>query len=828
MSPGRRRREAPGRLPTLVAVALLALVPIVVLSVVLVRVSSNALEEQAESQVAAAALGSASAVEQELGRLGDVVDTYRGITSTSEALVAGDRSSLRAIVRGLYANDTVDLAFVADAEGILLDLLPETPSSIGRDFSARDWYRGAAATGDVYVSEAFQPRVDLDLVVVAAAPVFATDGSGEVIGFIGTGRELTDLQAYIDDFAASQHVALTVIDQAGTVVASPWEDGQSEAAVGRAMDTSTASVRSQRHSHDGEVFLSASAAVDVHGWTVVAEVSEHVALAARGRIVTVASVLAALLILLTVSALAKMYRILGRQVESVRRRTESEAFLESIIDNIPSVVSVKRADDLRIVQVNRAGLEMLRCKKEDLLGRNNADLAGAEVAEMVDALDRSVVDGRKSVEVEAFTMPKRYGGRTLNIKKIPILDSDGAVAHVLEISDDVTDSRAALEELETAWAEAEKANEAKNDFLSRMSHELRTPLNAVLGFGQLLEFEELSDQQQASVQQILRGGRHLLGLINEVLDISRIETGNLSLSLEPVALGPLIEESLHLVRPLADADGLTMPEGQMPDWSFWVRADQQRLRQVLLNLLSNAVKYNEPGGSIAVRCRELQGKRLRISVTDTGRGLTDDQVDRLFSPFERLGAEESGIQGTGLGLALSKRLIEAMHGTIGLETAPGIGSTFWIEMGLSLESELLTSGPAGAIGPGRVEDVSRLIHVEDSLDSLRWVEHLIGDRPDVEVISIADAETTLDMVMRYQPDLLLLDLDVAGVDPAELVRDLALDETTKHTLVITMGTTETTVPGVNRHLVRPVSDSDLLAVVADALAVASAASVGRD
>ncbi len=469
------------------------------------------------------------------------------------------------------------------------------------------------------------------------------------------------------------------------------------------------------------------------------------------------TVLVALLGLVILAVLGRMHRASGRRVESAKRRNESEAFLESIIENIPSVVSVKRASDLRLVHINRAGTETLRSNREDLIGKNNADIAGAEVAEALDAMDRRVVSGRKPVELEAFTMPEKFGGRTLNLKKIPLLDADGAVEYVLEISDDVTDSRAALEELETAWAEAEKANEAKNDFLSRMSHELRTPLNAVFGFGQLLEFEDLSDQQQASVQQILRGGRHLLGLINEVLDISRIETGNLSLSLEPVALGPLIDETLRLVRPLADTDQLTMPEGEMPDWSYWVRADQQRLRQILLNLLSNAVKYNEPGGSIAVRCRELQGKRLRISITDTGRGLTDDQVERLFSPFERLGAEESGIQGTGLGLALSKRLIEAMHGTIGLETAPGIGSTFWIELGLSHESELLTGGSAGLIGPGRVDEVSRLIHVEDSLDSLRWVEHLVGDRPDVEVISIADAETTLDMAVRYQPDLLLLD-----------------------------------------------------------------------
>ncbi len=815
------RREAPGRFATLVAVALLALVPIAVLSVVLVRVASNAIQDQAESQVAASARASASAVEQELGRLADVVDTYSSLSLTSEAVEQRDAEAIHALIGALYDNANVDLAFVVNADSFLIDVLPESPDAYGVDFSHRDWYQGASAAGDVYVSEAYQPQTDLSLVVVAAAPVYASDGSGEVVGFIGTGLSLVDLQDYIDDFAETQQIALTVTDQAGTVVASPWG-----AATSVDLDAGMGAVSSiestARVFHDGEEFLSATSPVDVYGWTVVAEVSEREALSARRGIVTVAIVLAGLLVLMTVTALGKMHQVLGRQVESVRQRRESEAFLESIIENIPSVVLVKRADDLSFVRVNRAGLDMLGLKREDLVGRDNAAFVGAEAAQNVDELDRRVVEEQRPIEIEAFTMPRRFGGRTLNVKKIPIMEG-GEVAHILEISDDVTDVRAAMAELETAWAEAEKANKAKSEFLSRMSHELRTPLNAVLGFGQLLEFEELDEQQQASVQQILRGGRHLLGLINEVLDISRIETGNLSLSLEPVALGPLIDETLALVRPLADPDQISMPTGPMPDWSFWVRADQQRLRQVLLNLLSNAVKYNEPGGSITVRCRELSGKRVRISVSDTGSGLTADQVDRIFSPFERLGAEDGEIQGTGLGLALSKRLIEAMHGAIGLETEPGIGSTFWVELGVIHESELMTGSPMGAIGPGRVEEVSRLIHVEDSLDSLRWVEHLVGDRPDVEVISIADAETTLDMVQIYQPDLLLLDLDVAGIDPAELVNQLWADEDTRTTRVITMGTTSATVPGVDRHLVRPISDTDLLAVVAEALAIATAA-----
>ena len=543
---------------------------------------------------------------------------------------------------------------------------------------------------------------------------------------------------------------------------------------------------------------------------------------------SVVVVLGALVALCAIAAAIKMARSLQRAALAMQQHAESEAFLESIIENIPSVVSVKDAQTLRYVQVNQAGLTLFGFERAALIGRPNSDFIDAASADRLDELDRRIVREGKPVSFDAVQLPENFGSRILNTKKIPIASPDGEITHLLEISEDVTRVLETFREVEAAWDEAKKANEAKSDFLSRMSHELRTPLNAVLGFGQLLEFEDLTQQQHDSVQQILRGGRHLLGLINEVLDISRIETGNLSLSLEPVALEYLIEETLGLVRPLADAADISMPDGVMPDWSAWVRADQQRLRQVLLNLLSNAVKYNEPGGSISIRCAVRDEKRLRIAVSDTGRGLDQEQVGRLFSPFERAGAEDSGIEGTGLGLALSKRLVEAMHGTIGLETQIGIGSTFWVELGLSDPSDVMTVGPVSTMSTERVEHVSRLLHVEDSLEQLRWVEHLLEDRPDIETISIADAETAFDMALRFRPDLLLLDLGVTGMDAAELVERLGADESTRDIVLITVGSGENGLPRGNRHLVKPISDAALLAAVFDGLAVArAAANAGR-
>src|SRR5204863_1178697 len=199
-------------------------------------------------------------------------------------------------------------------------------------------------------------------------------------------------------------------------------------------------------------------------------------------------------------------------------------------------------------------------------------------------------------------------------------------------------------------------------FLSRMSHELRTPLNGILGFAQLLEMESLPADQEESVAQILRAGRHLLGLINEVLDISRIETGRLQLSLEPVPVGETLRGALDIVRPLAAQHGIALNAGAADERQH-VLADRQRLQQVLLNLLSNAVKYNRTGGTVAVSCEQCEPTRFRLKVSDTGPGIRPEHLDLLFVPFERLGADRTEVEGTGIGLALSRRLAEAMGGT---------------------------------------------------------------------------------------------------------------------------------------------------------------------
>jgi signal transduction histidine kinase len=334
---------------------------------------------------------------------------------------------------------------------------------------------------------------------------------------------------------------------------------------------------------------------------------------------------------------------------------------------------------------------------------------------------------------------------------------------------------------------ADQANRAKSEFLSRMSHELRTPLNAILGFAQLLGISSLNTNDRESVEQISKAGRHLLGLINEVLDIARIESGRIDLSLEAINPMDIVSESLDLIRPLAVQSGIQLLINEdLSDNRLRITADRQRLKQILINLLSNAVKYNKKAGSVRVWLELADAERLRINVTDTGLGIASSKLEQLFTPFERLGAEQSRIEGSGIGLALSKRLSEAMGGQIGVSSRPNEGSTFYIE--LPIAREILSTANLQHSSELQLEEPPikpiTVVYIEDNPANIRLVQLILANRPHATLLTATDGLSGLELVRQKQPDVVLLDLHLPDIEGHDVLNRLQADLSTKSIPVI--------------------------------------------
>ena len=346
-------------------------------------------------------------------------------------------------------------------------------------------------------------------------------------------------------------------------------------------------------------------------------------------------------------------------------------------------------------------------------------------------------------------------------------------------------------ELESAKFVPEKANLAKSDFLSSMSHELRTPLSAILGFAQLMDSGSPlpTPSQKRSIDQILQAGWYLLELINEILDLALIESGKLSLSLEPILLTEVVRECQAMIEPQAQKRDIRMAFPQF-ETRYFVKAERTRVKQVLINLLSNAIKYNKVGGAVVVACTASTTDRVRISVKDAGEGLTPDKLTQLFQPFNRLGKEAGIEEGTGIGLVVSKRLVELMNGVIGVESAVGAGSVFWIELNLTIEPEL-AGGAAEPTAVARAQvhadgQSRTLLYVEDNPANLMLVEDLIARRPDIRLLTARDGNRGIEIARVSRPDVIPMDINLPGISGIEALRMLADDPITAHIPVVAL------------------------------------------
>ena len=418
----------------------------------------------------------------------------------------------------------------------------------------------------------------------------------------------------------------------------------------------------------------------------------------------------------------------------------------------------------------------------------------------------------------------------------------GEALHMLGVVQDINKLKSTQLQLMQACNEAESANQAKSQFLSSMSHELRTPMNAILGFGQLLkmEAENINDSQNENVDEIIKAGRHLLELINEVLDLSKIESGRLDLSIEAMDLSEVIIESIQTISSLAKKRGIEIEikqNNKKVDFKTFVtnkkvvKADKVRMRQVLLNLMSNAVKYNNENGKIIVTCEITKSNKWRTSVKDTGNGLSASEMEKLFTAFERMGAEQSEVEGSGIGLVITKKIVGLMNGEIGVESEEGKGSTFWVEFDAEkienkneLKNKNLTDKEAVDEASVMTDKKYNVLYIEDNPANLRLITQLIARRNEIELSTSPDPVLGLELAVANLPDLILLDINLPGMSGFEVLKKLKENDDTKNIKVIAISANAMQADiekgmeaGFDEYVTKPIDVSILLKTVDNTL-----------
>jgi signal transduction histidine kinase/response regulator RpfG family c-di-GMP phosphodiesterase len=522
---------------------------------------------------------------------------------------------------------------------------------------------------------------------------------------------------------------------------------------------------------------------------------------------------------------ADQQKALARSEAAYRQQTK---ILRSVLDSMGEGV---------LVTDHSGKMLLLNPAAERLVGRGGSDGPRANwseyygiyrpgTSELYPADDLPLtraIRGENADGVELFI--KNEGtpqGLFVSVSARPLKDDNGEIKGSVAVVRDITQAKSSQDMLRRAKEEAERANRAKSEFLSRMSHELRTPLNSILGFAQLLALADLAVQHQSNVEQILKGGYHLLGLINEVLDLARIEAGRLSLSPEPLQVQEAAKEVLDLVRPLAAARKITLSADFSVLGNTYVRADRQRLKQVLLNLFSNAIKFNRAGGLVVLTCVETAARRLRMEVADTGTGIDEAGLKRIFQPFERLGADQNAVAGTGLGLALSKRMIEAMDGIIGVESTVGVGSRFFIELPLVQQPASWTHENAAPAAPFQSDDShsGTVLYIEDNLANLRLMEQILARYPRVRLLEAMQGQVGLDLANTHRPDWILLDVHLPDMQGEEVLHALRQEHRTAGIPVTVLSADATPdqiqrlkAAGAREYLTKPLDVREMIALL---------------
>ena len=466
----------------------------------------------------------------------------------------------------------------------------------------------------------------------------------------------------------------------------------------------------------------------------------------------------------------------------------SEQKFSKAFQSNSSMMSISIFENGCFIDANNAFIETTGYSREEIIGKTSTELGLFDdpnaKQEILRDLNNNVPVRKREIKIITKNGSVRVG--LLSADSIFI----GDMRCLLVVTTDITDRIKFEEEIRNARREAEMANLAKSEFLSRMSHELRTPMNSILGFAQLLSMGDLNPGQKKGVNHIMRSGKHLLDLINEVLDISRIEAGRLSLSLEPVQITEVIVEMMDIVRHQATERNVKLELVGSKENLLYINSDKQRIKQILLNLITNAIKYNTKDGAVLVETivqpkNEAGIVPVRISISDNGTGIAEEDIPKLFNPFERIGAEKTETEGTGLGLSVTKKLVDAMGGSLGVESVLGKGSTFWIEFPLSEKYSEEKIRLIGSLEQKLYNKTGLILYIEDNASNVELVvEILESQRSNIRLVTDPNGLSTVPLATEYKPDLILLDLNLPDIHGSEVLKSLQNDENTRNIPVV--------------------------------------------